>query len=584
MKYKVILSLVIVSTLLSIYILQTQDYKRTNDRLYINGQIIGLEHGSSISQAMYVSNGKISAIGTNDEILRYQSADNEIYDLKNQVVLPGFIDSHSHVALSSFFNDMVDLSGFKHRSNKEVWEHLAKYIKTKKPGEWIVGKGINSVLVNDLELPTLNFLDEISPNNPVILISQSIHTYWANSKAFKIIGIDKHTAQPSISSFYGKDKEGNLSGIIKEQAAFMPFVDHLKKEVLTPKVMINATTKTLKNYAGNGNTTVVSAGITINDKKPLRLYEHLAAEQTSILNKLLTMVGLLPERTPFPRHFIYIRHDKLFLLPEEKQENDFYNILGVKHWYDGSPYTGSMYLKEPYKKSDLSQKDLNISEQHRGEALVSKEELSQFIKQYHNEGWQIAIHAQGDSANEEVLDVFERSGLDFSQSRHRLEHSVLLTSENMVKLKELNMLPNFHINHLLYYGEALKNDLLGKERTEQILAIKSAKEAGLKFAMHADQPMFESKPFRLIQTAVERKTSVGNIIGAEQRITLLDAIKAMTIDAAYLINMDNKIGSLSEGKYADFIIVDQNPFKTRIEQLENIKVLKTFVNGNQVQF
>ena len=583
-KYKVLFSFIILSLLLSIYILQTQDYKRTNDRLYINGQIIGLEHGSSISEAMYVSDGKISAIGTNNEILSYQSTNNEIYDLKNQIVLPGFIDSHSHVALSSFFSGMVDLSGFKHRSNKEVWEYLSKYIKTKKQGEWIVGKGIDSVLVKDLKLPTLKFLDEISPNNPVILISQSIHTYWANSEAFKIIGIDKQTASPSVSSFYEKDNNGNLSGTIKEQAAFMPFVDHLKKEVLTPKVMINATTKTLQNYAENGNTTVVSAGLTINDKKPLRLYEHLASEQTSLLNKLLTLVGLLPERTPFPRHFIYIRHDKLFLLPAEKQENDFYNILGVKHWYDGSPYTGSMYLKEPYMKSDLSQKDLKISEQHRGEALVSKEELSQFLKQYHNEGWQVAIHAQGDSANEEVLDVFEQSGLDFSQSRHRLEHSVLLTSENMTKLKELNMLPNFHINHLLYYGEALKSDLLGEERTEQILAINSAKKADLKFAMHADQPMFESKPFRLIQTAVERKTTAGNVIGAEQRISVLDAIKSMTIDAAYLINMEDKIGSLKEGKYADFIILEQNPFQVSADQLENIKVLKTFVNGNEVQF
>lgn len=567
-----------------ILLLTSPDISQTKDRIYTNGQILTMEADNPLEQAMLVKKGKIAALGSSQQILQLKTDETEIIDLQNKVILPGFIDSHTHVAISSFFNNMVNLSGFKHQTNKQVWAHLSDYIQTKEPGEVIIGGGISSILVDDLVLPDIQFLDTMAPNNPIILVSQSMHTYWANSSAFEAVGISKDTQAPSESSYYGKDEHGNLTGIIFEQEAFQPFLNYMKSNLLTPDVLIDSTVKTMKEYAKNGNTTVVSAGITINDDKPLRLYEHLASEKTSLLNKALTIAGLLPVKQPLPRHFIYIRFDRLFLLPEHIVQDDFYNILGVKHWYDGSPYTGSMYLQEPYKNSELSQKELHLSKGHRGKALISKPALAKFIKEHHNKGWQIAIHAQGDQANTEVLELFEQSGLDFSQSRHRLEHCVLLQASDLDKVKQLNMFPNFHINHLLYYGDALKSDLLGSKRTEQLLAVGSAKKAGLKYSLHADQPMFESNPLRLIQTAVERKTTSNMFIAKNEKISVIDALEAMTINAAYSINMETKIGSLKTGKYADFIILDKNPLTVPVAEIENIKILKTVINGNEVQF
>jgi len=583
-KLKAILSIIMLAILFLLYNVATTDFIPSNDRIYTNGQILTMEEENPLEHAMLVRQGKIVALGSTEQILQLHTQDTEVIDLQSKVILPGFIDSHTHVALSSFFTNMVDLSGFTHQSNEQVWAHLSDHIKSTKPGDLIIGRGIDSILVKDLQLPTIQFLDALSPDNPVILVSQSMHTYWANSSAFKAVGITRDTEDPSTSSYYGRDDEGNLTGIMFEQEAFLPFLSYLKKEVLTSEVMVDSTVQTMKDYASNGNTTVVSAGLMINDKKPLRLYEHLASEHSSPLNNLLAVAGILPEREPNPRHFIYIRFDRLFLLPDDKKEDDFFNILGVKHWYDGSPYTGSMYLSEPYKNSELSQKDLQLSEGHRGKALVSFADLQQFITKHHNKGWQIAIHAQGDQANNEVLDIFQQTGLDFSGSRHRLEHCVLLEKSSMEKLKQMNLFPNFHINHLLYYGDALKEDLLGNERGEQILAIASAKKAGLKYALHADQPMFESKPFRLIQTAVERKTSRDNSIAENEKITVIDALKAMTINAAYSINMEDKIGSLKVGKYADFIIVDKNPLDIPVSEIENIKILQTVINGNEVDY
>jgi len=157
MKLKIFIGITTLTAVVLLFFQQSEDFIKNKDSLYINGQIIGLESGSSKVEAMFVKSGKIEALGTNKYILEFQSDNVEIVDLHNQVVLPGFIDSHSHVALSSFFNDMVDLSGFTHTSNEEVWQHLAEAVQLKKPGEWIIGKGIDSVLVKDLQLPDIAF-------------------------------------------------------------------------------------------------------------------------------------------------------------------------------------------------------------------------------------------------------------------------------------------------------------------------------------------------------------------------------------------------------------------------------------------
>ncbi len=569
---------------IALYALAT-DFKKTEATMYINGTIITIDSVQPTAEAMFVKDGIIEAIGNNVTIEKLASASTKIVDLQNNTVLPGFIDSHSHVALSSFLNKMIDLSGFKHANNWQVWSYLKEQIRTKKEGEWIICKGIDPILVEDLRTPHIGFLDSIAPNNPVLLISQSLHTYWANSKAFEKAGITNNTKNPSPNSYYEKDSNGNLTGLIAEQEAFTPVLNVLKEEVLTSDFLIDATTQTLKDYAKNGNTTVVSAGLTINDAKPLRLYQHLSDASPTLLNQLLASIGMLPKRSQFPRHFIYIRHDRDFLLPAKKTPNDFYNIIGVKHWYDGSPYTGSMFMQTPYLVSDLTKNGLHIPEGSRGKPLINESDLYTFIHKYQKKGWQIAFHSQGDISSQQVLKAFDsiNTMANIAAFRHRIEHCLLLTEESLLAMKRLNITPSFHTNHLYYYGKALTNDILGTQRAQQILPIGVAQRLGIKYSMHADQPMFESKPFHLIQTAILRQTKEGDTLGLHQKISLINGIKSMTIHAAWQIHMEEKIGSLQKGKYADFIILDKNPFNIPVTELDQIKILQTFINGNKVQ-
>ncbi len=583
-KLLILFAFLVLSLVGFIYI--SKDFSKAKDTIYFNGTIVTLDEQLPQAQAMLVKDGIITALGTNAEINKLKTKDILSINLKGTTILPGFIDSHTHVALSAFLESMVDLSGFTHKSNDDVWNYLKQNIKDKAVGEWIACKGLDPILTEDLVTPSIEFLDAIVPNNPLIIISQSLHTYWANSKAFELAGITKNSQNPSNSSYYEKDATGNLTGLIAEQQAFIPFLEQLKNGPLSSKKLIHSTANVLKNYAKNGNTTIVSAGITINDAKPLRLYEHLSSNKPIFVNQILATFGMLPQRTQNPRHFIYIRHDKAFLLPKEKNKNnDFYNILGVKHWYDGSPYTGSMYIEKPYLISKLSQKKLHIPKGSNGLPLIGKEDLIQFIKDYHTKGWQIAIHTQGDIANKNVLDAFNEVNktLNTKNERHRIEHCLLLSDSSLTTMKALHITPSFHINHLYYYGRAIKENIIGEERANKILPLLSAQNKGLKYSLHADQPMFESNPLRLIQTAVERQTKEGDTLGLHQKISTLNAIKAMTINAAWQIHMEDKIGSLKEGKYADFVILDNNPLKIPIHQIQDIKILKTVVSGNVVE-
>lgn len=152
----------------------------------------------------------------------------------------------------------------------------------------------------------------------------------------------------------------------------------------------------------------------------------------------------------------------------------------------------------------------------------------------------------------------------------------------MDKMAELGVYPSIHINHLWYYGDALRDEIIGTERAEKILPVQQTINRNLKPTLHADQPMFESNPLSLIHTAVNRKTRNRNPLGVENRISVLDALKTMTINGAFQIKMEDKIGSLKVGKYADFVILDKNPLTVPTETIKNIQVLETIVNGNTI--
>ena len=244
-----------------------------------------------------------------------------------------------------------------------------------------------------------------------------------------------------------------------------------------------------------------------------------------------------------------------------------------------------MYLERPYLDNHFTNNVLHIPSGHSGAALLTKNQLSSHIIKYQTEGWQIAIHAQGDIAIREILETFESvSFLSEKDYRHRIEHCILIDNTSIKRMSRLNIHPSFHINHLYYYGDALENQIIGKSRADRMLPIRSAAENSLRFTLHADQPMFPSDPFSLLHTAVNRKTKEGTTLGKQNSISVYQGLEALTIHAAWQIKMDEKIGSIKEGKYADLIILDRNPLDSDKKDLRSIRVLDTYVHGNKINW
>ena len=581
---KKIIFLVVFSVVIGSYFFLMKDFHKEKETIYYNGTIQTMEDSQPVAQAVYVKDGIIAAVGSTDDILKMKGANTVLVDLDNKTMMPGFIDPHTHVDISAYLYDMVDLSGFKHQTNKEVWDYLEKEIRRYPKGAWILCKGLDPILTADLKTPHISYLDKISPVNPLVILSQTLHSYWANTGAFHAAGIGDRTADPSDSSYYERDKQGHLTGFIAEQQAFAPIREAMLKAMPAKKMLQNFEA-TMRNYAAKGNTTVVSAGLTSDKKILVRLQEHLSSGKPKLFNQLLTIAGMFPKRAALPRHFVYMRYEMKDLIPDSiNNGDDFFKIIGIKIWYDGSPYTGSMYLQQPYVDSELSRKELHIKAGHRGHSLLNKDELVEIISKYNKEKWQIAVHAQGDRANAEVLEAFEKVNktMDITPYRHRIEHCLLMDKELLPMMKRLNMSPSFHINHIYYYGKALRDSIIGPERANLILPIQSAANLKMNFSLHADQPMFDSNPFALIYTAVTRKTSEAHTLGADEAITVFDALKSLTIMSAWQIGYEDRLGSIKPGKYADLVILDRNPLEVSIEEIKSIRVLKTIVNGNNV--
>ncbi len=572
---------VVVFFIIDIY--NSDNFIPDNSQLFYNGTIFTMEDDVPKIDAVYVENGIINAVG-DEAILRKIAKDGTYFiNLNGNTLMPGFIDPHTHPVASAFLYNMIDLSGFRHKTKEDVWSYFEESISQYKPDEWILCKGFDQVLVDGLEAPHISYLDSVAPNNPVFIASLPMHSYWANTLAFEVAGIDKYTVNPSESSFYEKDDEGNLTGYIVEQEAFKPFKESMIL-ALGNEGLIENCVSVLDKYAENGNTSITAMGITTDDPRVIRLYEHLSSENPSFLNNIFSKIGLLPKRKPTVRHFIFIRNDASELLPSSIDNgDDFFKIVGVKFWYDGSPYTGTMYIDDPYLENDLTIDKLHFPHSHSGAALLNKDELTTLISNYDSQGWQIATHAQGDMAIQEILDIFQDVGIeDGKDSRHRLEHCLLLKESSIERMATLNIHPSFHINHLYYYGEALAENIIGEKRATQILLVSTAENHSLQYSLHADQPMFESHPLSLIHTAVNRKTRDGKSIGPQNGVTVESALKAMTIHSAWQIKMDDKIGSIKVGKYADFVILAENPYEVSEDKIREIQILETIVNGNTI--
>lgn len=538
------------------------------ETIFFGGDIITVDDRNPAAKALAVGDGKILAVGEKEGTLQLKGPETRMVDLQGKSLMPGLIEPHSHPIISALLYDWVDVSGFNNASAAEVINRLRGAVARSKPGEWICAFGYDSILVRELRTLTADFLDTLSTVHPILVMIQSMHTVYVNHLAFDRAGITDNIAQPPGGIFV-KDRSGKLTGMVVEQGAILPIMAAMLNESIVdgPLLMRHQ----LQRYALAGYTTIGAMG------------------DFGIFPEAVSSLKQMVENRSSPVRMVFMNKAADMENAGAAQpecESDRFSVRGVKFWYDGSPYTGNMYLDEQFLNSRLMQQGLGIPEDTCGYSMMPKQKLQELVRKYHDAGHQLAIHGQGDRAIREIIDVYEDvlKASPREDHRHRIEHGALFPLDQLDRARRLGVTPSWHINHIHYYGEALRDEIIGPDRARRLMPIGSALAAGHTNSLHNDSPMYPAEPFKLMRTAVTRKTRNNVLIGPDQAVTVDDAIKAVTINAAWQLFLEDKVGSLEVGKLADLVVLSKNPQKISPELLDQIRVIETYSNGKRFSF
>lgn len=537
------------------------------NQVYVNAQIITMDAADSIKEAVAVQAGRITAVGSNAQILALAGPETRVIDLEGKTMTPGFIDAHSHllpagvqglywVALNSppvgTVKCVADI----------VQKMREKAVMTPKD-QWILGVGYDDTLIEEKRHLNSADLDLISMEHPVVAMHVCGHVGAVNSVALKLLGISRDTPNPE-GGHIGRDPiTGEPNGYLEENAIF----DVTTKKIPAPgrEEGIAAASYIAEEYAANGVTTVQDGWVM--DVETLELFIEA---RTSGRMPTRLVVWLAPDLAKSIKN-------SSAKMPRGLAESGL-ALRSAKLFHDGSIQARTAYLSEPY----FTQAQ-DAPSDYRGWPVRSREELAQLVTELHKLGYQIAIHGNGDAAIDDILYAYEMAQKECPRkdARHVVVHAQTSREDQLDKMKELDVIPSFFIGHTYYWGDRHTELFLGPKRASRISPLKSALDRGLKFTLHTDTPVTPINPLFVAWAAVNRISFGGRLIGAEQRVSTLDALRAITINSARQAFEENSRGSIEPGKFADFAILSGDPLASP-DALREVKVMETIVGGNSV--
>lgn len=541
------------------------------DVLFKNANVLTLDNHNQRAGSVAVSNGKICGIWTELEPpkgtinITHQTS---IVDLQGATLLPGFIDTHNHVLMYALLSKQVNCSTPPNNTIKDILELIGLRAKEMPGGEWVQGYGYDDTLLYEKRHPTRHDLDAVSPNNPVMIKHISGHLAVANSLALQYAGLDDKISDPQGGHF-GRDDAGRLNGILYEPGAMNPVSEKIPK--MTVDQMVSSLGKASKEYVSKGITTNSDAGVGIAVGLE-DLEVHLkAAEQriNPMRSQLMIMHQLLREGGAFGGYSPSQLNKEI-----EERSGGMAKLDSAKMFQDGSIQGLTGALRKPY---------FNAPDIY-GDLIHDQELFQEEVLDLHERGFRITTHGNGDRAIGSILDAYsyalERSPRQ--NHRHRIEHVQTATSEDLVKMNKLGVAGSFFINHVYFWGDRHEQLFLGKERARRISPVAEAVKNNLLFTLHSDCPITPISPLFSVWAAVNRITRDGKVLGPEQRIDVETALKSMTIYGAKLNFSEEYSGSIELGKQADFTVLEVDPTMVDPDEIKDIKVVATFIDGKPV--
>ncbi len=532
--------------------------------LYYNGDIITMENENDHPEAVLVENGKIAAVGDLTSVQAKKDADCTLIDLEGKTLMPSFIDGHGHIVMaSSQYGTKVDLEGT--RNFDEIVERLKAFIAENNipAGQPVAGYAYDHNFLEEGRHPDKKVLDRASAVHPIVISHTSGHIGCANSLALERAGINENTPDPQGGSIDRYPGTNEPSGYLEEAAIMMATGAN---EVLNndPEGLL---VKVQDLYAANGVTTAQDGAT--------------AGNALALMRKAGDDGRLKIDMVAYPMPMGLNGQDELTPVMEKNADiNGTYKnhvkIGGYKILLDGSPQGRTAWMSEPYEGS----------EDYCGYPWLTDEQVHTYIKRAIDDNQQLLTHCNGDAASQQLLDIYEEE-LAASDNPNKdnlrpvMIHCQTVRDDQLDRMQKIRMLPSIFVAHTYYWGDVhLKN--FGDRRGRRVSPVKSALDRGLIYNFHTDTPVRLPLMLHSVWCAVNRITVGGQEIGPEQRIGVYDALKGITINAAYAYFEEDSKGSIKEGKRADLVILDKNPLKVDKMAIRDIKVLETIKDGETI--
>lgn len=543
--------------------------KEAADLVLKNGKVVTVDESLPEAQALAVQDGIIVAVGEDNEIESYIGENTEVIDLEGKLAIPGFIESHGH--FTSLGRSKMQLDLVHTKTWEDIVAMVADAVKDAEPGEWILGRGwhqekwVETPEPNVDGLPYHDELSKVSPDNPVMLDHASGHSALANAKAMDLAGIDKGTPDPPGGEIV-RNPEGNPIGVFRETAQGLVgrAMSHYMDE-RTPEQVDAEQRKVVKladkECLSKGITSFHDAGASFGTIDLLKEF----AEQGKLGLRLYVMVSSGNDQLK----------NRLSEYRIVGMGDNHLTVRSIKRLIDGALGAHGAWLLEPY--ADLpSSTGLNVT---------PVEEIEETAKIAIENDFQLNIHAIGDRANREVLDIYEktfRAYPDKKDLRWRIEHAQHLHPDDIPRFGQLGVIASMQAVHCTSDGPwVLKR--LGENRAEEGAYVwQKLMKTGAVICNGTDTPVEDVDPIACYYAAVSRRTRDGSVFYPDQKMSRMEALKSYTLNGAYAAFQEGLLGSLTEGKLADIAVLSKDILTVDEEEIPATEVLYTIVGGEIV--
>jgi len=537
------------------------------DAIYTNGDVVTIDDAQPSAGAVAVKDGRILAVGPRDSVERaHKGSSTRVVDLAGKTLVPGFLDPHSHYINSLSVANQVNVFAPPAGPGKDVEAivfELKKFRDARQipEGEVIMAYGYDENSMPGGRTLSRDDLDKDFPNNPVMVGHTSLHGAVLNSAAFKKYGISAATKTPPGGVIVRKKGSNEPDGLVME-TAWLPIFSSLPKPTLEQEV----------EWTKSGQLVYAAAGVTTAQEgathgPDLAIMQRAAAAGASIIDVIA-----------FP--FI-VELDQILKHHPPSSFGQYKNRLklgGVKITLDGSPQGRTAFFTTPYLVDGPSGQKT-----WRGELPFPEDTVNAWFKQVYDLGLPLNVHANGDAAIDLLLRAHEHAAagsLD-KDRRTTIIHSQFVRPDQLDKYVAYKMIPSLFTEHTFYFAEAHVRQR-GQEQAYFLSPMRTAIDKGLHPTNHTDFNVSPIDQLFVVWTAVNRVSRGGEVIGPDQRVTPLEALKAITIDAAYQYFEEKTKGSIEVGKLADLVILDRNPLTVAPMEIKDIRVVETIKEGKTI--